>query len=232
MTNINPLVTVSRFAKADKKAPRKDCVGLHVYGAADQMTLEDGLDGLIQLQREDSHQPRWWSNCRYTERHNKDSFEAATAIVLEWHDSAEPELRKALSETMWAHYIIQTEDAKSNRIAVMFPLEEPISDATTYSRAAFILAQVLGVYGLSEGCWAVTFLMQPRPFATVEFQNGMFLNASAFAVRHSKMWVEATKLTGPAPRNIIPANIQALQRASIQRAQIDPPTDTSGLFEW
>lgn len=226
----NPLLTVTRFARANKTARAQDNCQAALYG---ERNMIDALEGLIQIQREQIGQPRYWSFGTYSSTHSKDSFDGATAITLEYNILSEQALRDALSTLGWAHLIVDTENKACNSIAVVFPLEEPISDPVLYTRAASLLIAVLDVYLLQDGCWTITYLTQARPLAKIEFENGMVLNAAAFAAKHQSWYVRASDwMVAPkrAAKTVIPAGIQQLMmRAAATNAQLGEP---AGLDLW
>jgi hypothetical protein len=226
----NPQLTLTRFRQTHKAATSIDAYEL----PAEDLSAEDGMEGLIQLQRENVGQPRHWSFCEYARAHRKEAIRFASAVVVEVGIKSEADFRAAFEDIAWAGYLIETETKAGNAIAAVFPLNEPITDAATYSRLASILAAGLGVYRVTPGCGAITFLIQPRPFAKVEFKDGIAVDAVERVAAYKGTWIkiEDFEREPPAPRIIIPGGIVALQqRSSIQQAQTEPPFIT-GLFEW
>uniref|UniRef100_B0T653 Uncharacterized protein n=1 Tax=Caulobacter sp. (strain K31) TaxID=366602 RepID=B0T653_CAUSK len=225
----NPTLNVTRFARANKTARAQDTYSAPLYG---DRNMVEGLEGILQLQREQVGQPCLWSFGRYSSNHSKDSFIGADAITLEWDIRSEQELRDALSKIGWAHLIVDTENKTCNSIAVVFPLEEPITDPVLYTRAASLLVAILDVYLLQDGCWTITYLTQARPLAKIEFENGLVLNAANFAAKHRTWFVKAADYMVGKKRaqTAIPDGIQKLmQRAAATKAQLGEPT---GLDLW
>ena len=191
------------------------------------------MEGLIQLQRENVGQPGHWSFCDYARAHRKESIRFASAVVIEVDIKSEADFRAAFEDIAWAGYLIETETKAGNAIAAVFPLNEPITDAATYSRLASILAAGLGVYRVTPGCGAITFLIQPRPFAKVEFKDGIAVDAVERVAAYKGTWIkiEDFEREPPAPRLVIPDEIRSLQkRASTRAAHLDAPM-FGDLFE-
>lgn len=223
----NPTITLTRFKQAHKAQAKHDYCELPVFG---DLSLEDAMEGLIQMQRETAGQPHLWSFSDYKATHRKEGITATTAIPLEYSIASEDEVRAAVKNLAWACYIIETENKTGNTITVVFPLVQPITDAKDYSRLASILAVGIGAPRLAQGCGAITYLIQPRPFAKVEYHDGIMVDAAERITAYQGEWIEIEKFEAD---RVLAGGTRAVQRAAIQAAQLDPPTHTnSDLFDW
>nr|WP_086494322.1 hypothetical protein [Novosphingobium panipatense] len=92
-------------------------------------------------------------------KHNNQSVQALTGIVLEYEKRYEAELVHALKQMPWHFLFADTERKSGQFVSVFFPLAfEP--DINRFMRIAGVLVQQLGVYGLSKGSGTPTFLVK------------------------------------------------------------------------
>ncbi|PIB90974.1 hypothetical protein [Caulobacter sp. FWC2] len=216
----NPNITLTRFKQAHKAATVYDAYQL----PAEDISIEDGMDALVQMQRDTAGQPHLWGFSDYKSVHRSDAISSASAIVLEYPDDIADQVRREAQDIAWANYVIETEGKAGNTIAVVFPLAKEITDAKTYSRVATIMAVGMDCYGLTQGCGAITFLIQPRPFAKVETNDGILVDADSRVAAYAGEWFEISKFEGERPSAF---------RTAAKSAQLDPPTHTnSDLFDW
>ena len=197
---------------------------VYLYG---DECLADAIDGAIEVCRE-LDVPRYIGFADYDGLHDGQSITAATALVLEWSAIMAPRVITALEEVMWAHLLVDTEGKGANRIAAIIPLAEPITNSKTYTHVASLLATFLGIYHLSDGCWANSFLIKFQPFAKSVFVNGTVFDAESFLAKHKGTWTDVAKFVGSEPIKEIERPTFARIRRGAAKVQLHPPKD---LFE-
>lgn len=128
---------------------------------ADQHEIRGALQSVSDLLPHDTSLPAYWSMTAYDPagKHNHQSVQALTGVVLEYEKRYEVELLNALKQMPWHFLIADTERKSGQFISVFFPLAfEP--DVNRFMRIAGVLVQQLGVYGLSRGSGTPTFLVK------------------------------------------------------------------------
>jgi len=128
---------------------------------ADQHEIRGALQSVCDLLPHDTSLPAYWSMTAYDPagKHNHQSVQALTGVVLEYEKRYEVELLNALKQMPWHFLIADTERKSGQFVSVFFPLAfEP--DVNRFMRIAGVLVQQLGVYGLSKGSGTPTFLVK------------------------------------------------------------------------
>lgn len=128
---------------------------------ASQHEIRGALQSVCDLLPHDTSLPAYWSMTAYDPagKHNNQSVQALTGVVLEYEKRYEVELLNALKQMPWHFLIADTERKSGQFVSVFFPLGfEP--DTNRFMRIAGVLVQQLGVYGLSKGSGTPTFLVK------------------------------------------------------------------------
>lgn len=128
---------------------------------AGQHEIRGALQSVCDLLPHDTSLPAYWSMTAYDPagKHNHQSVQALTGVVLEYEKRYEVELLNALKQMPWHFLIADTERKSGQFVSVFFPLAfEP--DVNRFMRIAGVLVQQLGVYGLSKGSGTPTFLVK------------------------------------------------------------------------
>ena len=131
--------------------------------SVDQPDLKFSLQAIASKIQIDKNVPKFWSMVRYndTGKHNNQSVEGLTGIILEYEKHYEADLLNALLrlDLPWHYLLVETERKSGQYLSLFFPLAfEP--DVSKYMRIAGVLAYQLGVYGLSAGSGTPTFLVK------------------------------------------------------------------------
>lgn len=128
---------------------------------AESNEIRQALQTVCDVLPQDTSIPAYWSMTSYDPagKHNNQSVQALTGIVLEYEKRYEVELLTALKQMPWHFLIADTERKSGQFVSVFFPLAfEP--DVNRFMRIAGVLVHQLGVYGLSKGSGTPTFLVK------------------------------------------------------------------------
>lgn len=224
----NPLITLSFFKNLKETTHYKTKYGVYLYG---DENLSDFIDGAIEVLREPDA-PRNVCLADYEDVHTGKSLISNGAIVMEWNAIVAPQVRAVLADTMWAHIIVDTEGSTDNRVAVIIPLAEPITESSPYTQVVSLLSKFFGVYHLCNECWVNTYGIKFQPFAKSEFVNGTVFNATNFLAKHKGVWSKASDYVGPEPIKKIatPAFAKGIGKQAA-KVQLDMPDGASDMFD-
>ena len=224
----NPVMTVARFSKLVLDAPKKSQDSAPVDRGPADYDFEDLMNALIEQQSSQAGVARNWALAEYGATNSNENIICNPGLALEF------EGRQAENVTQWAQsnltacYTINTEPLMTgdNRIALLIPVANPITDSTTYTRLVSLVVEHIGLDGLSEGAWCRPFKFRPANNAKVVAYTGEergIIDGHAYVEEFAKAKVFAKEWVGRrTPKFKIPAFIQSLQPHAAN-AQIDKP---------
>lgn len=139
--------------------------------------------------------PRYWGFASYADKHNQASLIDNKAIALEYAYAQRQPLIDRLTELGLTALIFNADRAQQATVVVVLPLEKPIIEENTYTRAATVIADMIGLYDLLDGK-SNTFLVQPAQYAKAQLLAGKAL--SSFHLNRDG-WLEFKDYCQPKP---------------------------------
>lgn len=189
---------------------------------ANQNEIRQAIQSVCDLLPHDTSLPAYWSMTAYDPagKHNNQSVQALTGVVLEYEKRYEVELLNALKQMPWHYLFVETERKSGQFVSVFFPLAfEP--DVNRFMRIAGVLVHQLAVYGLSKGSGTPTFLVKLVGGQTVQEHAGPAIGLSFISETRD---VEANgaiqAYQGPKPVAQRPALVAALPAKQTKEKQI------------
>ncbi len=178
-----PKLELTRFNRVRASNNYHDHSYYPVGSEFNRYLISDYMADCIQAV-ENGPQPRYWSFAKFSKKaHKKDAITANTAIVLEYPLHKKSELEMELAELKLAHYLIQTDDTKTNMVAAIIPRAYPLMNtpgSNRYSRLASVLIEQIGIDGVTDGCQSCTVLIKPINKARVEAFLGDFIDPETY----------------------------------------------------
>jgi len=93
---------------------------------ANQNEIRQAIQSVCDLLPHDASLPAYWSMTAYDPagKHNHQSVQALTGVVLEYEKRYEVELLNALKEMPWHYLFVETERKSGQFVSVFFPLAQ------------------------------------------------------------------------------------------------------------
>lgn len=190
--------------------------------AAEPSELRNVLQTICDIIPHDQSLPTFWSMVSYKDqgKHNNQSVDALTGIILEYDKRYEAELLDALARENFPfqYLLVETERKSGTYLSLFFPLafQPSVSD---YMRIAGVLAYQIGVYGLSRGSGTPTFLVKLVGPQTVGEHVGPAINRS---------YIAETQDIGEGSKTAL-VDFQGPKPVKPMAVAIDPASDAVGV---
>lgn len=173
-TRSNPALVISRFTSAAKAASPAEEFGAHLQPTPEiEYAFETILDACVEAQTTQSKKD-YFSFSVWDGGHDLEAHRATTLITLEYHEDAVDDVRAALAEMEFAHFEFATRSDRKDVVMFAFPLLDHLDYRDT-TRAASLIAAMVGVKGVVEHSWLYTYFFKFRGSDPVQYRDGKFV---------------------------------------------------------
>ncbi|NML04250.1 hypothetical protein [Sphingomonas sp. G-3-2-10] len=173
-TRSNPALVISRFTSADKAATPAEEFGAHLQPTAEiEYAFETILDACAEAQAGQTKKD-YFSFSVWDGGHDLEGHRSTTLITLEYHVDAVDDVREALAEMEFAHFEFATKADRKNVVMFAFPLLDHLDYKDT-TRAASLIAAMVGVKGVVQHSWLYTYFFKFRGTDPVQYRDGNFV---------------------------------------------------------
>lgn len=167
----NPTLRLSRFVSAQNYDTPQDVCEAVVWNED-----PDGYDMLTVLNTYAEHQTEsgckdYFSFSRWIGGHDEGSHDGTTALTLEYKADREEAVRAKLLEYGFCFYEVQTRSGRTDCALFAVPIDDDV-DHTDTTRAASILADAIGIDGLTANSFLYTWFFRFKHGYAVQFTDG------------------------------------------------------------
>ena len=200
----NPHLTVNLFKIRTTNAVVRMSHTANVFAQDGNQSMATILLDHFQNMANAKDNKGYFSFTSYKRNHQKEDIECCSAVMLEYPYSQLASLTERLANLPYAHFQIDTQSEVGThaeaRVLIAFPLIEPITTPSDYTRVASLLWNEIGIGAKTKGSISSTFLFCPytvNPRVQLYSDGRFFIDPKTYLKLNKTNWVDARETATP-----------------------------------